>query len=832
MGDAMEPKFTDSATELRLALVCYGGVSLAIYMHGMTKELHKLVRASRAFDGLADIDGPNPFTADGATIDTEAAYFEALRSLAKGGRRFSVSIDIIAGTSAGGINGVVLAKALARNAQQEQLKRLWIEEGDLKKLLRAPAIGGVRLRAVIAFAKLLRSATKPTSPLRGELMSKLLLVAIGDMDKGHGGTTLIPPRGQLELLVTATDMHGFEVLVPSGVGGASQRDRYHAQVLEFRATERHTSQFGPDATPALAFSARATSSFPGAFAPVSLTSFASEVGVDAIAVDGDLFRYQYEENGLDATDAWFADGGVLDNAPFDHVIDAIRRRRAETEVLRRIIYIQPDPGRPLEDPNAEPAASEAQGWLAGLWQSVAVVKGSHPILLELLKLRDTNWRIAQVGAIAETQMTEVQAQIENALAAAGINNTRNDSTDTQSLEDEPAAPAVDLAFVDSKDKVQAVSDAMHETATAVLGPAWPTYQRLKVEAAGRRLADEIALRFTRPPDSGRSSFIRAAIAAWARSRPEWTDPDPTELVALLGPVDIPYRERRLMFLLAGVNSLYSNPEDQGTGPPRGDLDRLKEHAWRLLEDLQALPRDVVRSVSDQAVDFVADTSIDSHLLDNPETFAAAHADDFANLFQEYRQALVNNETLREGSTPLWKIFEEETNAWDHRHRVGLLSRYLGFPLWDGIIFPTISLAELPQFTPIGVTQFSPLTATVLPTPEGGKLKGVTLHHFGAFLDPDWRENDYLWGRLDSAELILRTLHEGSRATAQEPGGDLVPEPAQVALRAAGGHHLIDALTSVLATERDLRGSTVADLRPKLEQQIAELTASLPPHPGP
>jgi hypothetical protein len=36
--------------EIRLGLVCYGGVSLAIYMHGVTKELFKLVRAARAFD--------------------------------------------------------------------------------------------------------------------------------------------------------------------------------------------------------------------------------------------------------------------------------------------------------------------------------------------------------------------------------------------------------------------------------------------------------------------------------------------------------------------------------------------------------------------------------------------------------------------------------------------------------------------------------------------------------------------------------------------------------------------------------------------------------------
>ena len=41
---------TKPTTELRLALVCYGGVSLAVYMHGITKELHKLICAARAFD--------------------------------------------------------------------------------------------------------------------------------------------------------------------------------------------------------------------------------------------------------------------------------------------------------------------------------------------------------------------------------------------------------------------------------------------------------------------------------------------------------------------------------------------------------------------------------------------------------------------------------------------------------------------------------------------------------------------------------------------------------------------------------------------------------------
>jgi hypothetical protein len=44
-GDSNEP-----FRELRVALVCYGGVSLAIYMHGVTRELHRLVAASSRFD--------------------------------------------------------------------------------------------------------------------------------------------------------------------------------------------------------------------------------------------------------------------------------------------------------------------------------------------------------------------------------------------------------------------------------------------------------------------------------------------------------------------------------------------------------------------------------------------------------------------------------------------------------------------------------------------------------------------------------------------------------------------------------------------------------------
>ncbi|MBW7946786.1 MAG: hypothetical protein H3C60_10205, partial [Sphingomonadaceae bacterium] len=55
--------------ELRLALVCYGGISLAVYMHGITQEIWKLLRASRSWHD-ADPDPPGG--------DTEPVYHELL----------------------------------------------------------------------------------------------------------------------------------------------------------------------------------------------------------------------------------------------------------------------------------------------------------------------------------------------------------------------------------------------------------------------------------------------------------------------------------------------------------------------------------------------------------------------------------------------------------------------------------------------------------------------------------------------------------------------------------------------------------------------------------
>ena len=111
--------------ELRIALVCYGGVSLAVYMHGVTKELWKLACASRSFHAR----DPQP-------SDSQRVYRALLEHLDSAhGLRLRMLGDIVAGASAGGINGVFLAQAIHSGQSLEPLTELWLEKADVNVLL-------------------------------------------------------------------------------------------------------------------------------------------------------------------------------------------------------------------------------------------------------------------------------------------------------------------------------------------------------------------------------------------------------------------------------------------------------------------------------------------------------------------------------------------------------------------------------------------------------------------------------------------------------------------------------------------------------------------------
>jgi hypothetical protein len=203
--------------------------------------------------------------------------------------------------------------------------------------------------------------------LNGDLMGRLLYQALGLMEQTE--PSLVRPDESLDLFVTATNVHGYETVIPTGAGGYSHTDRSYRQLMRFSCqpepaptARRFGTGFGD--VPALAFAARATASFPGAFPPVSLGSFLDAVGQgpapgDEAARARIAQHFVYGPEYAATGEQWFMDGGVLDNGPFDHVIEAIAAKRADGPTAREIIYLEPDPGPPATP--APPAGQPQPG---------------------------------------------------------------------------------------------------------------------------------------------------------------------------------------------------------------------------------------------------------------------------------------------------------------------------------------------------------------------------------------------------------------------------------------------------------------------------------------
>lgn len=115
-----------------------------------------------------------------------------------------VTVDIISGNSAGGINGVFLAKALSNDAPLDAILNLWIEEGDLGKLLNDSES--------VSDLPGLAAQVPPVALLNGERMYRKLLAAFDDMDRQKSTSRYDP--GRVDLFVTTTDIRGEVINLP------------------------------------------------------------------------------------------------------------------------------------------------------------------------------------------------------------------------------------------------------------------------------------------------------------------------------------------------------------------------------------------------------------------------------------------------------------------------------------------------------------------------------------------------------------------------------------------------------------------------------------------
>ena len=130
--------------EVRFAVVMYGGVSLAIYINGVAQELLNMVRATAPDPDNANkallkeeelVGAGKVYRKLGQNLFQKLSGLDPIVSATPLAIRTRFVVDVISGTSAGGINGVFLAKALAQDQVMDGLKQLWLSEGDLGKLL-------------------------------------------------------------------------------------------------------------------------------------------------------------------------------------------------------------------------------------------------------------------------------------------------------------------------------------------------------------------------------------------------------------------------------------------------------------------------------------------------------------------------------------------------------------------------------------------------------------------------------------------------------------------------------------------------------------------------
>src|SRR5215217_1137177 len=420
--------------ELRLALICYGGVSLAVYMHGITREIWHLLRASRLYhDGGAAPGG------------SEAVYFEMLaRAAAESGTSVRVLADILAGASAGGINAVFLADAIACGSSLEPLTDLWLEGADVDKLIDPEVSGFSRFakNAALPIAWALsgrRQGAEEESgdadlkreirakvanfvrarwfapPFGGASFTTILLEALEAMKREGDGVPLVPPGHPVDLSVTVTDFHG-----------SPQRLRLNSPPIVAENEHRLALSFRSDGAgrlapvPELVFAARATASFPGAFPPFTVAELDGVLdGRGEAWPTRDLFltRALPCESIAEAERKVLLDGAILANAPFRSAVAALQNRPARREVDRRFVYLDPKPGiSSVRLTGGGEAATP--GFFATIFGALSDIPREQPIRDDLEAIEERSSRIRRMNRIVAAIRPQVEAAIGRAFGGA------------------------------------------------------------------------------------------------------------------------------------------------------------------------------------------------------------------------------------------------------------------------------------------------------------------------------------------------------------------------------------------------------------------------------
>ena len=716
--------------ELRIALVCYGGVSLAVYMHGVTKELWKLARASRAFlTDTAELAG------------SERVYLALLRRIEQDhGLRLRVLPDVIAGASAGGINGIFLAQAIHSGQSLDPLTDLWLERADIDVLLDPRARPWTRLSKFWAMplvfwllkrpgnlvsssvaqetraevraklSRLIRSRWfKP--PFEGLGFSQLLATAFEAMATGPVDAPLLPPGHPLDLFVTATDFKGhMESLRLNSPPLVEESE--HRVSIGFRAATP-VEPGGEIASPLeLVFAARATASFPGAFPPLQLAEIdqlAAKLGWDwpGRAAFAARILPEHAQRG-DLEGVSLIDGSVLVNAPFADAMRVLRDRPAQREVDRRFVYIDPHPDRVGADRRGDP---RPPGFFSVILGSLSSIPREQPIRDNLDQIAQRSREQRRLRAVVEAIRPEVEQAIEKLFGLT-------------LFFDRPTAER--LVSWRAKARRAAASQA---------GYAQHGYAEVRLAGVIDELASTICAadpQLGPQRAEGLAAFLTAHLARnGLDGSPGASGGDNVHAQRFFIDHDLSYRIRRLRLL---ARRLSEDWEDIDAAAPAA-RETARDAVYKALSRL--FVREGASALGD---DFPA---LCGTVWEQPAAVLAAIAG-------ARRLEAVDAETDAILIAAMAQVPREL--------RRRMLLTYLGFPYYDTVTLPLLRGDGLTEFDPAKIDRISPEDATAIRSGgAGATLRGVEFYNFGAFFSRSYRENDYLWGRLHGAERMLDLL---------------------------------------------------------------------------
>jgi patatin-related protein len=547
-------------TEVRFAIVMYGGVSLAIYMNGIAQELLRMVRATatkgtgnqplidyRDLDPVEVVYRKLAYCQNGRLDDR--AERDLLESNAPLARTFI--IDIVSGTSAGGINGIFLAKALANGQKIDELKNLWIKEGDVNLLINDK--NSVKKTG-------LQLQKEPASLFNSQRMYQKLLTAFKSMEKPEAEATgLIPKQdnsyvNEIDLFVTATDILGLTL--PIKLSDSTVYERKHRTVFRFsfsrHAGGRSWNDFTARYNPMLAFAARCTSSFPFAFEPMRLSDI--DVVLDSMKYGGDSyadnarwkrFFKNYPEVAGSGTvsypDRSFGDGGYLDNKPFSYAIETIEERTSEYPIDRKLLYIEPVP----DHPELEVEKPEKPDAIENGLDALLKLPRYETIREDLEKIFERNRLTERVDRMIKNLERDKTVFYEN-------NGSYRKWQPEQANDVEPLWAKSDLT-----DEEWGRLDLADMTLRK--GPGYVSYHRLEIAA----VTDDFGKLLTRVAgfDENTDYYLvfRYLLRAWRELKySEYRKPDVSikTMNAFLHAFDLTYPMRRLKFVLRQIDRLY------------------------------------------------------------------------------------------------------------------------------------------------------------------------------------------------------------------------------------------------------------------------------------